>query len=72
MQKPIYDGTLPQFCGGCSCGCPVVEYDQTTDEVVLHDSTRPDEKVRMSRESWNTALQHLRPLTREGTMIGPA
>jgi hypothetical protein len=58
----VYDGSL--YCGACSCGCPVAEFDPTTGIVTITDPAVPENgKMIMTRDQYNAMLMnaHLIP-----------
>ena len=65
MENPnvvrVYDGSLR--CGQCPCGCPVADYDKTTDMVTITDPTKPENGTfTMTRAEFNELVANAKQI----------
>jgi hypothetical protein len=61
LEKRIYDGT--RFCGQGCCGCPVVDLDETTQTVAIHDPAKPENgRTIMTVLEWNALIKNVQPI----------
>jgi hypothetical protein len=59
----VYDGTL--MCHTSNC-CPVVDHDQSTGLVIIHDPAKPENgKFTMTKNEWNTLVRNAQPIEGE-------